>query len=779
MANKNDSVKGISIEYSAKTDKLLKDFDTIKKKSKDLTYELKSINKSLKFDPTNTKLLAQKQEVLKEAIKNSTEKVENLKNQYKAMAKEAANGGKISTEELRKMEKQVIDAEQALKSLKTQSKNFGNSAKNFFKEAEKGAEKLSNKTGAVAKAFAPITAAITAVGVASVASYKEIDDGYDEIIKKTGATGKKLESLQKSMDAVYSNIPTDAQTAANAIGEVNTRFQLEGEELEKLTSTFIKYSQINNTEVIGSVANVQKLMDAYDVAYENTGDILGTLTKTSQKTGVSVDVLADLAQKNSATFKTMNFGIAESIDLIGQFEREGLDATDMLSGLKKASSVYAKKGESMQEGLQNLVSDLQDSSKEVQATAQAFEIFGAKAGNSFVQAAKAGKINLDDLAKDTQGMGDLVNSTFDGTQDEFSKMQTSMNKLKLVGSKLGATIMESIVPAIEIITEKLDKLNEWFSKLSDKQKQIVVKIGAIIAVIGPALFVISKVIASVKLLISVIGAISSAIGPVLFIISKIIAGIKLLIAVIGTVAGVISSPFVLIGAAIAGVIAAIVLLYAKCEWFRTAVNDVLTGLANGAQSAINFLIEFVTTAFNSGFNKVVDTWNGLTLTFALIWDNIKITFANVQQFFSDIFSQAAEAIKKPFIDLKNFFNDVWSGITSGLEGALSKVPVLKDLIGTIKLPAFANGGVLGEGMGIVAEAGPELIQVKNGKAVITPLTGRASNTRVNIATSQSGKGGINVEQNLTIVSPKAISPSESSRLLRNANRELALKLSRT
>lgn len=43
---------------------------------------------------------------------------------------------------------------------------------------------------------------------------------------------------------------------------------------------------------------------------------------------------------------------------------------------------------------------------------------------------------------------------------------------------------------------------------------------------------------------------------------------------------------------------------------------------------------------------------------------------------------------------------------------------------------FAKGGFLGSGQGIVAEAGPELIEIMNGGARITPLTGNARNTVV-------------------------------------------------
>lgn len=51
---------------------------------------------------------------------------------------------------------------------------------------------------------------------------------------------------------------------------------------------------------------------------------------------------------------------------------------------------------------------------------------------------------------------------------------------------------------------------------------------------------------------------------------------------------------------------------------------------------------------------------------------------------------------------------------------------------------FAKGGFLGSGQGIVAEAGPELIEIMNGGARITPLTGNARNTAVS---GTNGAGG--------------------------------------
>ena len=112
-------------------------------------------------------------------------------------------------------------------------------------------------------------------------AWQEIDEGYDTIITKTGATGEQLEDLQTVADNVYKSMPVEMTDTADAIGEINTRLQLEGEELESLTTDFLKYSSINDTQVASSVRNVSGIMKAFQEDTKNTSNVLDVLTDVS------------------------------------------------------------------------------------------------------------------------------------------------------------------------------------------------------------------------------------------------------------------------------------------------------------------------------------------------------------------------------------------------------------------------------------------------------------------------------------------------------------------
>ena len=63
-----ETVRGINVVISGDTTKLGKALEDVNKKSKDIQGELRQIERLLRFDPSNTTLLAQKQQLLSQAI---------------------------------------------------------------------------------------------------------------------------------------------------------------------------------------------------------------------------------------------------------------------------------------------------------------------------------------------------------------------------------------------------------------------------------------------------------------------------------------------------------------------------------------------------------------------------------------------------------------------------------------------------------------------------------------------------------------------------------------
>ena len=72
------TIKGITVKIAGDTIDLQKSLKAVQSSSASLQSELSAVNRQLKFDPENTVLLAQKQEVLKEQIENSKSALKKL-----------------------------------------------------------------------------------------------------------------------------------------------------------------------------------------------------------------------------------------------------------------------------------------------------------------------------------------------------------------------------------------------------------------------------------------------------------------------------------------------------------------------------------------------------------------------------------------------------------------------------------------------------------------------------------------------------------------------------
>ena len=851
MANKR--IGGITVEIGGDTTKLDKALKDVDKRSKDLKNELKDVQNALKLDPKNVELLRQKQDILNESIKNSKEKLDKLKEAQKQVT-EQYQRGEIDAGQFRAFQREIELTEAEIKKFKQESAKTAESLKSDFKEVGKAIEKAGDYVTAfgdgMTKAGEKATAASAVIGAAAVASYKaweKTDEGYDTIVKKTGATGEALEDLKQVADNVFTSLPVDMDKVGTAVGEINTRFGSTGDELESLTEAFLKYSEINDSDVNGSVDNVSAAMTAFGVGSDKTGDVLNKLTSISQRTGISVSQLESVLLSQSATFKEMGLSIGESAELLGQFEKNGVDTSTAIASLRKAQQNAAAGGKTLSDELQKNITDIKNAKNDTEALQIATELFGKKGAAAMAQAIREDRISLDTLNSTLYDTKDTVNTTFEATLDAPDKLKVAMNNVKLSASELAETAMSMLAPALQRIVDKIKALTDRFNNLDDSTKKTIIKIAGVAAAIGPLLIVIGKL--------------TSGIGGVIASTGKLIAMIA-------------TNPAALAVAGIAAVVAALAVLYVKNEEFREFVNETAKEFAEFFKEMAaeckqwyednkpliddiikvlkvlsEVLIQYVMKAardtmngFKLAWTVISNTWGVAVSFFRMIWENIKLIFSVVKDVLTGDFSGAWEGIKQIFSNTGEFFEGVWSSIKNVFSGvgewfdgkftaartyikgafkglgsffgatkdemleafesfpdalaeifrkALEKIKEIAGEIGdTIsgvvdkipgvstvkkgvsslasKIPFLASGGALSKNgdAAVVGEAGPELLRLLNGKAVVTPLS---AGTQGAAQSAQNTSQRTTVHQTYNIYVKEFASPQDA----RTTSQELA------
>ena len=675
MARKQ--IQGITIEIGGDTTKLQDALKGVESKLKDTQAALKDTNRLLKLDPGNVELLRQKQGQLTDAISGTEEKLRTLKDAAKDAEQQLADGT-MSQAQFDALQREIADTEQQLKGLKDQMKDFGSVAAQQIAAAGEKVKDLGDKMTQAGTALSKyVTGPIVAVGAASVAAFNEVDEGLDIIVKKTGATGQALEDMEEAAKNLATSIPTDFRTAGEAVGEVNTRFDLTGKELEDLAGKFIKFADLNNTDVVSSIDSVQAAMAAFGVETDSAGDVLDILNKAAQNTGTDVNKLTGDLAANATALQEMGFGLNTSVGFLANLNKQGVDASSVMTGLKTALKNATKDGKSMGQAMQEMMGKIKGAKSETKAMQIASELFGSKAGPAMAKAIREGRLSFADFTNAVKDYGDSVDKTFEATQDPIDEFKTTMNELKIVGMELvqaAAPLIKSLAGGLK---NAVSGLRSAWEGLSPKMQQTIIKLAGVAAAVGPVLAVGGKLVSGIGSLMGLAPKLVSAFGTVKTALS----------ALWGVMA---ANPIALIIAAIAALVAAFIYCWNNVkgfkEFFLNAWEAIKQGVKNAADWIRNAIQNIGDWFSNLGQNAL--TWGRDLVTNFIngikqMWEDAKRTVSNFAGMIRD-FLGFSEPKEGPLSNFHTYAPDMVKLFTQGLKD--NQQLVANQLAQTFALP---------------------------------------------------------------------------------------------
>lgn len=354
------TIKGITVKIAGDTIDLQKSLKAVQSSSASLQRELTAINKQLKFDPENTVLLTQKQEVLKEQIENSKSALKKLLD-VQDQVEEQAKNGEISTEQYRAYQREVEKAKSKLETFtkqlaETEEKaNAINleSARNEMSKTEtsvdktgdsfKNLENKSNKTdlskvkkemddvkssadnlkSAVGDALKEAGAAATAVGGAltgTVISANSEEKALNSLQAQTGLTTEELSKYESVIDEIYKD-----------------NF---GESQEDIANTLSKIKQVTDEQnpqklkdMAENLYTLEATFDNFDIS-ETLRGINSLMTNMGLTADEAFDYIVKGAQNGLNYSGELGDNIAEYSQIWGQ---AGFDAEQMFSILENGT----------------------------------------------------------------------------------------------------------------------------------------------------------------------------------------------------------------------------------------------------------------------------------------------------------------------------------------------------------------------------------------------------------------------------------------------------------
>lgn len=601
--------------------------------------------------------------------------IENLEKQLALTKQEYGE----NSAEANKMETQLNQAKTAYSNLSQEMSNLGNAGK----QASGSLSETNNLLKAellnqFSEKLSDISQKLVDFGKSALEAFRQVDEGMDIIVTKTGAGGKALEDMQKIANDIATELPTDFSTVGNAVGEVNTQFQLTGEALKNASEDIIKFSEINGSDVTNATIQSKQALEAYGLSVENLSAVLDSTTFVAQATGVSVDDLMKKATDGAPQIKLLGLSFEEAVTLIGQLEQHGVDSSAALSGLTKAAGAYAKKGKSMTEGLKETIDSIKNSKSETEALSIAMEIFGAKKAPQMVDAIKRGALSFEELGYTSQVSAGLVSSTYESTLDPIDKFKTAQNSATLAMSELGAAIAEVLAPIFEMLGNIVKGLAEWFSSLPGPIKEFVVIMGTVVTIAG----VLAPIFLTLQaVFMSSFGAMIAAALPI-----------------IGIVAGVVT--------AIAAIVVIVQYLWETNEGFREAVTTVWNAILDVINAVVSEISNFVMSIFGTVVAwwtenqeliraSAETVWNAIYTVISTIleilgpliqagWDNIQLVITTAWEIIKTVVETTINVVLGVIQAVMQIITGNWSGAWETIKGVFSTVwQAIQSIVQTI------------------------------------------------------------------------------------------------
>ena len=574
-------IKGIQIDIGGSTDKLGNALAGVEQNAKNLQTELRGVNTLLKFDPSNTELLSQKQQILKEAIDETASKLDVLKN-AEAQVQEQFKKGDITVEQYRDFQREIVATEQQLDKLKDELKDFASVAGQQIDLAGQKVQEFggkikdaSSKISEIGGKLAPVSAAATAGLAAAITTASGLEDATKKYLASTGKTIEETERYQSVLQSIhdngygedYADIADKMRIVSNVLGD------LPDEELQSVVEKGLMLEDSFGSDFQETLRGVNNLMYQYGMTSEEAFDLFA---KGSQAGLDYTHELGDNVAEYVGNFKQAGYSADEYFQLLENGSNNGAynldkvndaineiknrigdgtikDSLDMFS--EETQNVFHawENGEAeMKDIIDSIVKDINNCTSEQEALTMAAEAFGTMGEDSNLDFVKS-LTTVGDTFKDVTGTAEEATEVMYGGTS--AKAQEAMRSIKSAMADLG----DALLPIVSKIAEAIADAVKRFTELDDGTKNLILTIGGIAAVVSPLIILFGK-------LTTGIGAIVTGVGKFISFAGNLVTGLKAMTtAQLANNAAVLANPYVLAAAAIAGLVAGIAIWITRTD----------------------------------------------------------------------------------------------------------------------------------------------------------------------------------------------------------------------
>lgn len=733
------NIKGITIEIGGDTTGLQKALSGVNDKLKNTQAQLKDVNTLLKLDPSNTVLVAQKQELLKNAIADTASKLDTLEAAQKDVTA-ALEAGKIGQEEYMAFQREVEATKATLSQYQSELDGLNTEQDRLATNTER-LSKLFDALGADVDDYADVLGSklVTAIKNGSASS-----DQLKLAIEKIGRSATDGKADIKQMTDALDTVD-DGQAIKNLIQdlkEAGTQADNTSEQLDEMGKTLSAGALMEAADQLSGLGDkITELGDKAKDAFLETQDAtvkastyFGETGKAAEETaGVIKDVYAEGvgdsmdSVSNAVITVKKNLKDLDETTLTHLTEQaitlDELYGIDMNETLRGVNSLMEQYGLTAQQAMDYIVKGTQnglDKTNELGDNLSEYSGKFAQAGYSAQEYFQLLQNGLDNGAYNLDKVNDAINEVttrlVDGTiADSLSKIDEKTGEVQAgtggwskevedvfkqwqQGGATQKDVIDAIVTDIQNTENQQDKLNKaalaFGTMAEDGNAKFIESLTTVgdtyddVAGSAENMFDQSTTDsqtfeASMRQLEQSLVPLGEALMNLANnIIPPIASGIKTIGEFFGKLPEPVQNFVVILGAVIAAfttLAPAILAVINIVSILGVATLGPIIGIIAGVAAAITAII------------AIVKNWGAISEWFGEIWEKVKEKCSQVWEsicsFFTETIPQAWDSLVSKFQSIPEWWAGIWQQVAdffSGIWQSMMENPVLSSIVTTIQ-----------------------------------------------------------------------------------------------
>ena len=705
-------IKGITVEIGGDTTGLDKALKSVNSSIKTTQSSLRDVNKLLKLDPTNTELLTQKQKLLKDAIGTTKEKLDALKSAQE-QAKTQMEKGDLGADKYDALQREIIETEQELQKLAQEAVN-SNAALAKIEEVGGKLENVGNTISGVGTKLLPVTAAVTGLGAAAVKTTSDFDtamsqvqatmgvtkDAMSEVDGQTVNTVDTLRDLAKEMGAKTAFSASECAEALNylALAGYNTQ------QMCDTLPTVLNLAAAGDIDLASASDMVTDAMSALGMGTDEATTMVDQMSKTASTTNTSVAQLGEGILTIGATAKSIKGGTAELNTALGILANNGIkgaeggthlrnvilslqNPTDGAAKVMKELGVETYDSEGNMRSLNDILGDL-NTSMDGMTSAEKSNIIATIFNKTDLASVNSLLANTGDTWNSLQqGITDSGGAAQQMADTQLDNLSGQITILKSAVEGLAISFGEALMPTIRSIVAKIQSFVDWLNSLNEEQRNTIIKVGALVAALGPFLIIIGKTISTVGSAMKGFSSLAKTIGTLGTKMAGSSGSVTGLASAIGAVAG----PVLAVVAVIGVLVAAFVTLWNTNEEFRNTMTAIWEGIVSKVQEFVDGIKERF-DALGIDFSAIAETlkaiWMGFCDLLAPVFEAAFSVISTVLGTVLDVITGLLDVFVGLFTGnwsqlwtgVKEIFSGIWNGIVGIFQTAINLIQGIADAI---------------------------------------------------------------------------------------------------